>query len=128
MRLKSGFRMAANWPDMTSIFFVVDGFLLSSLVTSYWPKFHVNILTGSGVMTVFVCKWLTRNPEIGHTPVWVLPNIWRLKRDKDTKFGRNVSSKRLLNTTKCQCYSFYSFWVIKWKPTRGIKLLPPHPD
>ena len=43
---------------------------------SYWSKFHVNIITGSGIMTIFFYKGLTRNPEIGNTPVWVLPNIW----------------------------------------------------
>ena len=32
---------------------------------SYWSKFHVNIMTGSGVMTIFVYKELIRNPEIG---------------------------------------------------------------
>ena len=43
---------------------------------SYWSKFHVNSITGSGIMTIFFCKRLTRNPEIGNTSVWVLPNIW----------------------------------------------------
>ena len=50
-------------------------------------------------MTYFVCKGLTRNPEIGNTPIWVLPNIWRLGRSRDTKFGRNVSNKMLLRVT-----------------------------
>ena len=45
---------------------------------SYWSKFHVNIMTGSRVMIIFVYKGLTKNPEIGNTPVWVLLNIWRL--------------------------------------------------
>ena len=36
---------------------------------SYWSKFHVNIITGSGVMTTFVCKGLTRDAEIGNTPI-----------------------------------------------------------
>ena len=31
---------------------------------SYWSKFHVNNITGSRVMTVFLYKGLTRNPEI----------------------------------------------------------------
>ena len=30
---------------------------------SYWSKFHVNIITGSGVMTIFFYKGLTGNPE-----------------------------------------------------------------
>ena len=86
---------------------------------SYWSKFHVNIITGSGIMTIFFYKGLARNPEIGNTPVWVLPNIWRLGRVMDTKFGTNVSNRMLLNAAKFQCYSFYRFWVIKEKPTGG---------
>ena len=84
---------------------------------SYWSKFHVNIIDGSGVMTIF-SEGLTRNPEIENTPVWVLPNIWSRRQGKDTKYGKNVSNKMLLNATKCQGYSFYRFWVIKGKATR----------
>ena len=84
---------------------------------SYWSKFHVNIMTGSGIMKIFLYKGLTRNPKIGNTPVWVLPNIWRLGRVMDTTFGTNVSDRMLLNAAKFRCYSFYSFWVIKGKPT-----------
>ena len=43
---------------------------------SYWSKFHVNIITGSGVMTISFYKWLTRNLEIRNAPVWVLRNIY----------------------------------------------------
>ena len=86
---------------------------------SYWSKFHVDILIGSWVVKVFVYKELTRNLEIENTPVWVLPNIWRLGRVKDTKFDTNVSNKMLLNAEKCQSYSVYHFWVIKGKPTGG---------
>ena len=32
---------------------------------SYLPKFHVNIITGSRIMTNFFYEGLTRNPEIG---------------------------------------------------------------
>ena len=51
---------------------------VSFVMFSYWCKFHVNIITGARVMTIFLYKGLTRNPEIGNIPVWVLPNIWRL--------------------------------------------------
>ena len=101
---------------------------------SYWSKFHVNIIAGSGVMTVFFYKRLTRNPEIENTPVWVLPSIWRLGWVKDTKFGTNVSNKMLLNVAKCQGYSSYRFWIIEGKPTRGVgwvewgSKITPHPD
>ena len=41
---------------------------LSLVKFSYWSKFHVNIMTAFGVMTIFAHKGLTRNPEIGNTP------------------------------------------------------------
>ena len=82
---------------------------ISLVKFSYWCKFHVNIITGSGVMTISFYKRLTRDPEIGNTPVWVLPNIWRLGRVRNTKFGTNLSNKMLLNAGICQGYSFYLF-------------------
>ena len=106
---------------------------ISLVKLSYWSQFHVNIMTGSGVMTIFVYKGLTRNTEIGNTPFWVLPNIWRLGQARDTKFGKNVSNKMLLNAAKCQGYSFYGFWVIIGKPpgkqggdggVRGYRITP----
>ena len=108
---------------MTTKFFL---YCFVSLVRfSYWSKFHVNIITGSGVMTIFCCRRLTRNLAIRNTPIWVLPNIWRLRWVRNTKFDTNVSNEMLLNAAKCQGYSFYRFWVIKGKPTRaGVKLLP----
>ena len=33
----------------------------------YWSKFHVTIITGSGIMTIFFYKGLTRNTEIRNT-------------------------------------------------------------
>ena len=58
---------------------------------SYWSNFHVNIIAGSWAMRIFISKGLKRNPEIGNTAVWVLPNIWRLGTAMDTKFGTNVA-------------------------------------
>ena len=57
----------------------------------YWSEFLVNIITCSGVMTIFFYKRLTRNPEIRSTPVWVLPNIGRLGRLRDSKFRSKLS-------------------------------------
>ena len=98
------------------------------LVTfSYWWKFHVSIITGSGVMTIYFYKGLTRNPEIGNTPAWVFPNIWRLGQIMDTKFGTDVTNQMLENAAKYQSYSFNRFWVIKEKLIggRGGKIIPP---
>ena len=91
---------------------------------SCWSKFHVNIITGSGVMTISFYKGLTRNLEIGNTPAWVLPNIWRLRRVRRTQFCTNISNKISLNVAKSQDCSFYSFWVIKGKPTGGGGITP----
>ena len=44
---------------------------------SYYSKFYVNIITGSGVMTILVYKKLTRNLEIKNTPLWILSIIWK---------------------------------------------------
>ena len=83
---------------------------------SYWSKFHVNITTGTGVMAIYFYKGLTRSPEIGNTPIWVLPNIWRLGQVRDTKFDMGVSNEMSLNAAKWHRYSFYRFWNIKGKP------------
>ena len=80
---------------------------ISLVKFSYWPKFHVNIMTG--VTKIFAYKGLTRNPEIVDTPIRVLPNILRLGQVRDTEFGPNVSNKMLLNAPKCQGYGFYLF-------------------
>ena len=66
-------------------------------------------MTASEVMTIFIYKGLTRNPEIGNTPICGLPWIWRLSLVRDTKFGTNVSNKKLQNATECQGYKFYRF-------------------
>ena len=122
-------RIAISWKDdkMSSSIFLK---LLSiSLVKfSYWSKFLVNIITGSGVMAILIYKEL-KSQIIGNIPIWVLPNNWRLKQVRNTKFGTNVSKKMLLNAAKCQGYTFYHFWVIKEKPTVESKItLTPFPD
>ena len=104
------------WRDVIVNLF--DSFLvfLSILVTC---KFHVNIITASGVMTIFFYEGLTRNLEIGNILVWVFLNIWRLGKVSNIKFGTNISNEMLLNAPKFQGYSFYCFWIFKVKPTVG---------
>ena len=119
--------MALNWKNDNDVTIfrhdVIVKFFWRCFVSlvkfSYWSKFHVNTITGSGIVTISFYKGLTRNPEIGNTSVWVLPNIWRLEWVRNTKFGTNVSNKMLLNVAKCLGCSFYRFWVIKGKPTVG---------
>ena len=85
---------------------------------------------GSGVMTISFYEGLTRNPEIRNTTVWAFPNIWRLDQVRNTKSGANISYKMLLNSAKCQRWSFHRFWVINGKPKErrgrgGGKINPP---
>ena len=111
-------RKVAMTPQFSDMLSSPDFFDVVSLVKfSYWSKIHVNIITSSGLMTVFFYKWFTRNPDIGNTPVWVLPNISRLGQAMDTKLGTNVSNRMLLSYTKFRGYTFYRFWVIKGEPT-----------
>ena len=111
------------WHDVIVKFFWCC--FISLVKFSYLSKFHVDIITGSRVTTISFYKGLTRNPETENTPVWVLPNIWRLDWVMNTKLCTNVSIKILLNAAKCQGCSFYCFWVIKRKPTGGEVKLPP---
>ena len=54
------------WHDIVVKYFQ---YCLVSLVKfSYWFKFHVNIINGSGVLTIFFYKGLTRNWDVGNTP------------------------------------------------------------
>ena len=110
--------MTSQFVNMTlslNFFFTFPCFKVSC-----WSKFHVNIITGFG--DNFIYKGLTKNSEIENNPVWISANIWRLEQAKDTKFGKNVSDKRL--TAKCQRYR---------ENQQGVKLPPPplglnHPD
>ena len=42
---------------------------LSGLIAGPTSQFYNHIITGSGVVTIFVYKGLTRNPEVGNTTV-----------------------------------------------------------
>ena len=80
----------------------------------YWSKFHVNIITGSKVMTIFVDKGFTKNSEIGKNPVWVLSNIWRLGKIRNTKLSliknfRNTKLSLIKNYLMLQNARFTPF-------------------
>ena len=67
-------KLARNWKNDNEITICWHDVIINFFVKfSYWSKFHVNIITGSEVMTIFFYKGLTRNPETGNTPVWVFP-------------------------------------------------------
>ena len=76
-------------------------------------------------MTIYFYKGLTRNPEIGNTPVRVLSDTWRLGQVRDAKFVMDVPNEMLLNAAKFHSYSVYYFWVIKRKTTGGKIANPP---
>ena len=115
--------MTSKFSDMTSLSFFWSCFD-SLFKFSYWYKFQVNIFTSSGVTTISFYMGLTRNQEIGNTPVWVFHNIWRLGQVRNTKLGTNVSNIMLLNAAKWQGYNFYRFYVIKGKSTGGTTPIP----
>ena len=107
--------MTMTW-QFVKMTFIVNLFwrcCVSLIKFSYWSKFHVNIITGSRVMTIFLYKGLTRNPEIGNTPVWVLPNTWRLGQARDTKFDTNVSNEILLNPAKTKITGITIFELLR---------------
>ena len=130
---KTSAKLAVNWRNGNDVTIFRHGLIVKFLWRSvfivkfsYWTKFYVNIITGSGVMTISFYKELIRNPEIGNTPVWVLTNIWRLGWVKNIKFDTKVCNKMLLNAAKSQGYSFYRLCVIEGKPTgEGVKLPSP---
>ena len=71
MPSQSSFRIAPNWPkigktimtsqfsDITSSSIFFSRYFVSLVKFSYWSKFHVNIITVSGTMTIFLYKRYT---------------------------------------------------------------------
>ena len=113
--------MTLQFCDMTSTLIFFWRFFVSLIRFSYWSKFHFNINTVSGIMTIFFYKGLTRNPEIGNTPVWDLPNIWRLGQVIDTKFGTNIFNKILLNAAKFRVTALTVFELLREKKFIRVK-------
>ena len=79
MHSESGYWMATSWPKIRketrtwpfiNIDVIVNFFWRCRVFLvkfSYWPKFHINMMTSPWVMTIFVYKGLARNPEIENT-------------------------------------------------------------
>ena len=72
-----------------SIFFF---FFVSLVSFSYWSKIHINIITGSGVMTIFLYS------KSGNQKYPCLSYAQYLKTGqvRNIKFGTNVSNKMSL--------------------------------
>ena len=96
---------------------------------SFWFEFHVNVIISFSVTTIFPDKGLTRNPEIGNTPVWVLLKIRRLGQVRDTKFDINISNEMLQNASKCYGHSLFLLFLNYLRGTNrwggGVKSPPP---
>ena len=97
--------------NIASLFSFLDGamFLLSHLATVHCSNFHVNTITGSGIMAVFVYKKLTRKWEIVNIPSEFCPMSGDWDKSGIPNLAQNVSNKKLLNAAKCQGYSYYRF-------------------
>ena len=86
---------------------------------SYWSKVHVNFMTGSRIMTIFLYKGLTKNPKVGNAPVWVLPNIWRLRQVWDIKLGSNVSNEIFWTLHNARITAFTIFELLRENQQEG---------
>ena len=74
--------------------------------------FHVNIITASEVMTISFYKELTKNTEIKNTPVWVLPNIWKLGQ-VDTNVSNKILTQIGVKVWLSSCKKFVFFALMK---------------
>ena len=114
--------MTSQFVEMRSSSNSFHVFFVSLVKFSYRYKFHINIITGSGVMIIFFYKGLkSRNPEIRNTPVLVLPNTWRLGRVRDIKLDADVSNEKLLNAANVRVTAFTSSELLR-ENQQGLKL------
>ena len=65
---------------------------------SYWSKFHVNIITSSGVMIIFFYQGLIRNPEIRNTTILSFAQYLR------TGAGKLIRIPNLARRSLIKCY------------------------
>ena len=61
--------MMSKFSNMTSSSICFDVGRVFIVNFSYREKFQVHIVIASRVMTIFLCKGLTRSPDIGNIPV-----------------------------------------------------------
>ena len=75
------------------------------------------------VLIIFVYKGLTSNLEVRNNFVWVLSNIWRLGRIRDTKFGRMFLMKSYWILQIAWITAFTISQLLK-ENQQGVKLPP----
>ena len=122
MHLDSDFWIAPKWSQSEKMIIMLEFVNMTSpsnlfnvvvfSLSSFVSKFHFNIITGFGVLTIFIYKGLTRNLGIG-----VFSYNWGVWRARDSKFRGNIFNKILLVAKKFHGESFYRFLVIKEKTT-----------
>ena len=99
--------MIREFVNMTSStnFFNVVLFYLPSFVSN----FHFILITGFGVMTIFLYKGLAGNLEYENSQVWIFLFKWALRRARDSKFCKHISNKIFPVSTKRHGYSLDHF-------------------
>ena len=102
----------------SSNFFDLFLFLLSSLVTG--PSV---MSISSLVLELWQFSFIRHWPEIQKSDI-TLSGFCPISGDR-RELGIPNLPQMLPNVAKCQGYSFNCFWLIKGKPTEGVKLLPP---
>ena len=109
-------------------------FFVSLVKFSYCCKFHVNMITASGVMTISFYEGLTRNAGSRNTPLWVLPIIRRLGRDwcywlcYFTMLSANVSyylNLKIKRNKSFKCNISFNSQNLKTKRNKSCKFNTP---
>ena len=84
---------------------------------SYWSKFHVNIITGSGVRVIFLWPEI-RKLEITLSEFCPISGDWGKLGIRNLTWMLVMKGCWMLQIAKS--YSFDCFWVIKVKPTSRV--------
>ena len=125
---ESGVWTAPNWPKIQKITMTTQFFwhcFVSLVKFSYWSKFHVNIITGSGIMTIFFYKGLIRNPEIP-------PSEFSQYLETGASYGYQIWQMFLINCDwmlqNSRVTAFTAFELLRENQLGGGITLPPKPD
>ena len=67
--------------------------------------------------------------KLRKSPVWNLPNVWELRRVKDTKFGMNLSNDSyfMLQSQKVTIFTVFELFAKKQQGEGAVKFPPPPP-
>ena len=96
--------------DAIVIFFWLNH--ISFVKFKYWSKFHVNIVTGSRVMTIFLYRGLTGNPEIPSSEFYPISGEWGEKAVHYSCKGLYIKFAGKTCLRYCQ---LSGFWWLFWR-------------